>query len=189
MGDDKQKFSVPAIQPAFIDEFSETAGRYAAARRPRELPSFSTPLTRTTPAASRFAMPNLRVARPGAVMAVYGYNWIYLSPQLDPVVDEWLLRPIEPYWLPNLRLLWRGYRTIDFPFEEITAPRLTLYLSRDLDQLLSYCRTWSATRSKIATEGEQFLAAARAALAGAWGNPQLPRTVVMPITARLGRVS
>src|SRR5665213_237412 len=129
-----------------------------------------------------------RVARPGAVLGGYGYNWFYLSPQLDPLVDQWLLRPIEPYWLPNLRLLWHGYRTIDFPFEEITEPRLALYLSWNLDQLLNYCRTWSATRSKIAAEGEQFLAAARDALAGVWGNPELRRTVVMPITARLGRV-
>jgi SAM-dependent methyltransferase len=64
-----------------------------------------------------------RVARPGCLLAVYGYAWFYLSAQLDPLIDRWLLRPIEPYWLPNLRLLWHGYRTIEFPFEEIAEPR------------------------------------------------------------------
>ena len=129
-----------------------------------------------------------RVARPGALLAVYGYNWFYLSPQLDLLVDRWLLRPIESYWLPNLRFLWHGYRTIDFPFEEITEPRLAMYLSWNLAQLLSYYRTWSATRSRIAAEGEQFLADARDALAAAWDDPEHRRTVVMPITARLGRL-
>ena len=129
-----------------------------------------------------------RVARPAAVLAVYSYDWFYLSPALDPVVDRWLLQPIEPYWLPNLRLLWHRYRSIDFPFEEVTEPRLAMYLSWNLAQLLSYCRTWSATRSKIAAEGERFLTDAHDALAEAWGDPDQRHTVVMPITARLGRL-
>ena len=129
-----------------------------------------------------------RIARPRALLAVYGYNWFYLSPQLDPLVDRWLLRPIEPYWLPNLRMLWHGYRTIDFPFQEVTEPRLALYLTWNLEQLLNYCRTWSATRSKVAVEGAQFLADARDALTSVWGNPHQRRTVVMPITARLGKL-
>jgi SAM-dependent methyltransferase len=259
--DDKPRDSTPAVQPAFIDEFSDTAGCYAVARPtyPAALFKFLADLAparhrawdcgtgngqaaaglaeffdfveasdasseqirharphprvryRVAPAQAsglpdrsvdlisvaqalhwfdrqQFYLEVRRVARSGAALAVYGYNWFYLSPQLDSIVDQWLLRPIEPYWLPNLRLLWHGYRTIDFPFEEITEPRLALYLSWNLDQLLNYCRTWSATRSKIAAEGEQFLAAARDALAGVWGNPELRRTVVMPITARLGRV-
>ena len=36
-----------------------------------------------------------------------------------------------------------------------------MYLSWNLQQLLSYVRTWSATRRKIAADGEQFLAQAR----------------------------
>jgi SAM-dependent methyltransferase len=129
-----------------------------------------------------------RVARPGALLAVYGYNWFYISPQLDALVNQWLLRPIESYWLPNLRVLWGGYRTIDFPFEAVTEPRLALYLTWNLEQLMSYCRTWSATRNKVAAEGEEFLADAHEALSSAWGNPEDHRTVVMPITARLGKV-
>jgi hypothetical protein len=64
----------------------------------------------------------------------------------------------------------------------------TGYRDWNLDQLLSYYLTWSATRNKIAAEGERFLADAHAALALAWGNPQQSRPVVMPISARLGRL-
>ncbi|MGH3427405.1 MAG: methyltransferase domain-containing protein [Mycobacteriales bacterium] len=129
-----------------------------------------------------------RVARPGALLAIYGYNWFRLSPQLDLLVDQWLLQPIEAYWLPNLRLLWQGYRTIDFPFEDVTEPSLTLCMTWDLNQLLSFYRTWSATRSKIAAEGEQFLVEAHRGLATAWGEANQTRAVVMPLAARLGRV-
>jgi len=137
----------------------------------------------------RFYAEVRRVARPGALLAAYGYDWFYLSPEIDVLVDRWLLRPLEPYWLPNLKLLWHHYRTIDFPFEEVTAPRLATYMRWSLEQLLSYCRTWSATRSRIADEGEEFLNDARDALASAWGDPAQSRTVVMPITARLGRLT
>jgi SAM-dependent methyltransferase len=138
---------------------------------------------------AKFYPEALRVARPGCVLAVYGYTWFYLSAQLDALIDRWLLRPIESYWSPDVRLLWHGYRTIEFPFQEITAPRLAMHLSWNLDQLLSYYLTWSATRSKIAAEGERFLADAYQALAAGWGDPQQARTVVMPISARLGRLS
>jgi SAM-dependent methyltransferase len=129
-----------------------------------------------------------RVARPSALLAVYGYDWLYLAPEIDPIVNRWLLRPIEPYWLPNLRLLWHRYRTIDFPFAELAEPRLAMNQSWNLDQLLNYYRTWSATQSKIAAEGEQFIADARNALVAAWGDPDGRHRAVMPIITRLGRV-
>jgi SAM-dependent methyltransferase len=129
-----------------------------------------------------------RVARPGGLLAVYGYAWLYLSAQLDALINRWLLRPIEAFWLPNLQLLWHGYRTIEFPYEEITAPRLAIHLDWNLDQLLSYYLTWSATRGKIAAEGDRFIADAYHGLAAAWGDPQQSRPVVMPIAVRLGRL-
>jgi SAM-dependent methyltransferase len=130
-----------------------------------------------------------RVARPGALLAIYGYDWGYISPQLDALMQRWLLSVIEPYWLPNVRLLWHRYRTIEFPFQEVPEPRLAAYLNWNLEQLMSYYRTWSATRSKIAAEGEQFLTDAREAMAAAWGDPSKPRTMVMPIVVRLGRIA
>ena len=136
----------------------------------------------------RFYAEVRRVARPRALLAVYGYDWFYLSPEIDPIVNRWLLRPIESYWLPNLRLLWHRYRTIDFPFAELPEPRLAMYQSWNLDEMLSYYRTWSAARGKIAAEGEHFLADARTALAAVWGDPDRRRTAVMPIITRLGRV-
>jgi ubiquinone/menaquinone biosynthesis C-methylase UbiE len=129
-----------------------------------------------------------RIACPNAVLAVYGYDWVYFSPKIDPIVNRWLLQPIESYWLPNLRLLWHRYRTIDFPFTELPEPRLAMYQSWTLDHLLSYYRTWSATRNKIAAEGEHFLADARTALVAVWGDPVRRRRAVMPMITRLGRI-
>jgi SAM-dependent methyltransferase len=138
---------------------------------------------------ARFFREVQRVARPGALIAVYGYSWFYVAPSLDALTDLWLLQPVQSFWLPNNRLLWDGYRTIDFPFEEIAAPNLAIHLTWTLDQLFDYYLTWSATRRKIAADGSSFIAAARDAMEPAWGDPKRQRHVVMPIGARLGKVT
>jgi ubiquinone/menaquinone biosynthesis C-methylase UbiE len=95
---------------------------------------------------ARFFREVQRVAKPEALIAVYGYNWFYITPSLDALTDLWLLNPIQSFWLPNNRLLWDGYRTIDFPFDEIAAPNLAIHLTWTLDQLFDYYLTWSAAR-------------------------------------------
>jgi Methyltransferase domain len=137
----------------------------------------------------RFHAEVRRVGRAGAIIAVYGYSWFYISPEIDEISDRQLLRPVEPYWPPNNRLLWDGYSTIAFPYAEIRPPRLALHLGWTLGQLLDYYRTWSAPRRRIAREGDGFLIEARNALAAAWGDPQRARHVVMPLSVRIGRLA
>jgi len=129
-----------------------------------------------------------RVVRPRGLIAVYGYNWFYLTPELDELSNRWLIEPIENYWSPKIRLLGAGYRTIDFPFEELTAPPLAVHQSWNLDELFSYYLTWSATHRKVVQEGDGFITAARAAFDAAWGTPTERRHVVMPLALRFGRL-
>jgi SAM-dependent methyltransferase len=136
----------------------------------------------------RFFSEVRRVARPGALVAVYGYSWFYLTPTIDELTNRWLLQPVESFWSPNNRLLWDGYRTIPFPFEELTSPCLAIHLTWTLDQLFEYYLTWSAPRRKIAAESNSFVGEARAAFESAWGDPTRARHVVMPLTVRLGRL-
>ena len=84
----------------------------------------------------RFFEEARRVLKPGGIIAVIGSSWFYIDPSIDPVVDGFLLQPIDGYWTANNQLLWDGYRSIRFPFREITAPRLAIHLEWSLDQLL-----------------------------------------------------
>jgi SAM-dependent methyltransferase len=136
----------------------------------------------------RFFSEVRRIARPGALMAAYGYNWFYVSPAIDELTDRWLLQPVQSYWSPNNRLLWDGYRTIAFPFEEVASPCLAIHLTWTLDRLFDYYLTWSAPRRKIMADGDGFVGVARRALESAWGDPAQPRHVVMPLSVRLGRL-
>jgi SAM-dependent methyltransferase len=129
-----------------------------------------------------------RVARPGALLAVYGYSWFYITPKIDALTNRWLLQPIQSYWPPNNRLLWDGYRTIVFPFDDVASPCLAIHLTWTLDQLFECYLTWSGPRRMIAASGDGFVEEAKRAFAAAWGDPKQARHVVMPLAVRLGRV-
>ena len=137
----------------------------------------------------RFFAEAKRVARPSALLAIYGYTWFYLTPALDALTDRWLLQPVQSHWSANNRLLWDGYRTIEFPFEEIPSPCLAIHLTWTLDQLFDYYLTWSAPRRKIAADGDGFVIEARHVFESAWGDPAQFRHVVMPLSVRLGRLA
>jgi SAM-dependent methyltransferase len=126
-----------------------------------------------------------RVARPRGLLAVYGYAWFYVSPAIDNVVNEYLLEPLAAYSAPQLKLLWDGYRTVDFPFEEILPPRMAIHVRWSLDQLLGYCATWSSMREHLKTTGEEFLQEARERLSEAWGDESHTRNIVIPLSIRL----
>ncbi len=136
---------------------------------------------------TRFFAEAKRVLKPNGIIAVFGYTWFYISPAIDALVNEHLLEPAAPYWLPNNQLLWDGYRTIEFPFEELTPPQLAIHVRWNLEQVLAYYLTWSGPRAAIRALGNAFVLRAEELLRDAWGNPDELRPVVMPLVVRIGR--
>ena len=85
------------------------------------------------------------------------------------------------------KLLLAGYRTIDFPFVEITTPEFMLEQRWDLSQLAGLLRTWSATARYSAEHGIDPVADVEAALAKEWGDTSELRVVRWPLYLRAGR--
>ncbi|MGH8132330.1 MAG: SAM-dependent methyltransferase, partial [Steroidobacteraceae bacterium] len=65
-----------------------------------------------------------------------------------------LLQPIAGHWAPNNKLLWDGYRTIEFPLRELPAPHIAIHVKWSLEQLFGYYLTWSATRAYLKSHGD-----------------------------------
>lgn len=127
-----------------------------------------------------------RVARPGALLAV----WNYPRPRLaDPALDELLFdfyeRVVGPYWPPERRHIESGYRTLPFPFEELAHPEFGIGFDWDLDRLVGYLSSWSATSRYRREVGSDPLPALRAAFEPAWPAGGVAR-VHMPIVLRAG---
>lgn len=122
-----------------------------------------------------------RVLKPGGAFAAWGYDWFKVSPEIDQLIEQHVLSKISTFWAPQNRILWEGYRAVEFPFERISTPQFELRMEWSLEHLFAYLHSWSATRRCMEREGDQFFLAAFNATQAAWGDPQQKRTVVMPL--------
>jgi hypothetical protein len=59
----------------------------------------------------------------------------------------------------------------------------------NLDHLLGYLQTWSSTQRFIAATGSDPLEQIIDGLGRAWGDPQQVRTVIWPLTLRVGVIN
>jgi len=128
-----------------------------------------------------------RVLVPGGCVAVWTSYTTQVAPAVDAVLERFRER-VRDYWPPERRWVEEQYRPLPFPFAEIAAPEFAVREEWNLDRLLGYLGTWSASRRYRELSGEDPVALARAELAAAWGDPSRRRLVRQPIHLRVGRV-
>jgi SAM-dependent methyltransferase len=137
----------------------------------------------------RFYAEARRVLKPGGVLAVWTYGVQTLADKrVNAHVQHFYREVVGPYWPPERALVEAGYRTIDFPFDELAAPAFEMSADWPLDRLLGYFRSWSATGRYVAENGDDPVDALASRLAPLWGNPDSPRTVAWPLAIRAGRI-
>jgi SAM-dependent methyltransferase len=90
-----------------------------------------------------------RVAKPNAILAIWGYGLLKVNSEFDKKLDIFYQNVIGPYWDPERRLIDQRYQTIPFPFEEIEAPNFYFKKQWSLSQLEGYLSTWSAVQKFI----------------------------------------
>ena len=128
-----------------------------------------------------------RVTRPGGLVAATCYYEPSVTPEVDPVLRRWE-EFIRPYWTPERVWVDEGYRTIPFPFPELSTPRFELAIDSSLARFIGYLGTWSATRTFVRQHGSDPLAAFIPEFTAAWGDPQTVRTLRWKFHVRLGRI-
>jgi SAM-dependent methyltransferase len=131
-----------------------------------------------------------RVARPGALFCAWGYAWFDCAPEVAAEFAQPLRALLEPFWAPNNRILWDGYRDADiaFPFARLPVPPFAIEAHWTIDAMIAYVQTWSAYKlarqdARAAAELERLCAAARLRLAA-----RGPLAARMPLSVVAGRV-
>ena len=130
-----------------------------------------------------------RVARPRGILAVWCYQLHNISPEIDAIVTRLYSDIVGPYWPPERKIVEDGYRTIAFPFDELTTPGFELVHSWDLEHLLGYMGSWSSTQRYRKQIGADPLPLIAQDLEAAWGDPAMTRNVIWPLHLRVGRIS
>ena len=135
----------------------------------------------------RFWLEVTRVLKSDGLFAAWGYDWFSISPKIDQIIQKSILDIIASYWSPRARLVWNGYRDVDFPFQPIPVPSMTLEVSWNLSELLNYLHTWSATRQCMEQQGTEFFEILGQRLLEVWGEADERKEVKMNLHVIAGR--
>lgn len=127
-----------------------------------------------------------RVVKPGGILAVWGYSMLTIDAAIDKFIHEFYYNTVGPYWDDARKVVEDEYRSIEFPFEQISCPRFSIKVEWTLRQLGGYLSSWSATQKFIKEKGydpvEPFLDDVR----NIWDGQE--KQVAFPLFSKIGRV-
>jgi SAM-dependent methyltransferase len=125
-----------------------------------------------------------RIVKPGGLLAAWCYQKSSVEADIDPVLDA-MFDEVEDYWPPERDIVMNCYRDIVFPWPEIEVPPISMIEDWTVEQMLGYCRTWSASQRYQEDRGIDPVAAHESELRHAWG--EVTRAVNWPLTIRVAR--
>jgi SAM-dependent methyltransferase len=137
----------------------------------------------------RFYREARRVAVERGVIAAWSYGSAELVGALGEAYRRFEHVTMGPYWPAERRYVIDVYQTIEFPFEELEFPSMTLDAVWTRDQLLGYMRTWSATTRFVARHDTDPILNFAREIHTLWPDAQERKSVSWPLTVKAGRIS
>ena len=128
-----------------------------------------------------------RVLAPAGVVAVWTYERSTVNPAVDAVFMRLYEDVLGPFWPAERAHVVDGYARLSFPFQPIVPPAFDMRCEWTLPQYLAYLSSWSASARYQQAHGSDPVALVADAMAAAWGDPLVPRTVRWPLLVRAGR--
>ena len=111
-----------------------------------------------------------------------------INPQIDKIsnrldVDGEIL---GSYWDKEARYVKEKYKTISFPFKEISVPVFKTTLYWNLHQLWDYMKTWSSVKKYYSENKRNPLDLVKLEVKDLWGNDFDRKEVTWNINMRAG---
>ncbi|HWS73341.1 MAG TPA: class I SAM-dependent methyltransferase [Thermoanaerobaculia bacterium] len=129
-----------------------------------------------------------RVAKRGAVIALFSYGPRDLADAVGPAVHRFQEEVLDGFWPERIQYVHDRYTTLPLPFDEIAAPSFFMSAEWNLEELLAVLDTWSASQRYFQQWGTRAVDAIAPDLARAWGEPAAKRELRWPLFVRAGRV-
>jgi len=133
----------------------------------------------------RFYREARRLLKPNGIFAASAYNLLHIESAIDEIVNRYYFEVVGPFW-PAERALVEKFEELPFPFPEIKAPLFAMIARWNLEHLVGYLRSWSATQRFIAATQRDPLKEIVDELRAVWGGSNQWRRVVWPLTVRVG---
>jgi ubiquinone/menaquinone biosynthesis C-methylase UbiE len=128
-----------------------------------------------------------RVGKKDSVLAVWGYERCSVNAEIDTLFSDFYSNIVGPYWDPARKLIENEYQDIEFPFEEIPAPKFEIKVEWTLEHYAGYLSSWSATQKYIKANGVDPLPMLIEKLNLYWQSGST-RVITFPVFLRLGKI-
>lgn len=130
-----------------------------------------------------------RVAKPGAVIAVWGYH----IPQCDDaainqLINHFYTDTVGRYWDGERKYVDEYYRTVPFPYEELPAREFAIGVSWSPADLPGYLSSWSSVQHFIKENGYNPVDEFAERLSGLWPAAAGTLPFRFPVFMRIGRI-
>lgn len=132
----------------------------------------------------RFYPTAKRCLKPGGILAIIGYGLLESNKETDDLTGYLYKQILEPYWDDERRYIEEEYKTLPFPFDEVSTPEFTSEHSWDFEHLAGYLKTWSAVKKYEEDKGHNPVDAISEDLKKAFGERGIVR---FPILLRVGK--
>ncbi len=129
-----------------------------------------------------------RVLKLNGIIAIWTYNLLQISAEIDALVYAFYSGEIDAFWPSERCLVENDYRDIAFPFAPVTTPVFEMQTIWSFDQLLGYLGTWSAVQKYKLSTGKDPVAAFAKKIAEAWGDLLQKKRALWPMRVRAGRL-
>jgi SAM-dependent methyltransferase len=131
-----------------------------------------------------------RVLKSNGVIAAWAYGPpSILNSQVDKIVKHFHDHTLNEYWLAENRLIEMGYSTIPFPFQQIKSPEFFYETKMNLDELLGYLNTWSATQRFIDGNGFNPTVELFGNLKAVWKDKDSKVSLTWKLILKVGKIS
>ena len=127
-----------------------------------------------------------RVLKDDGVLAISSYKVLEITPEIDAIIWKFYRETTAPFWPPERDLVETDYMNIRLPFPELPHRQFEIRTRWNLNQLLGYLRTWSATQRFIAARGFDPVNSLLEEIGTVWKNPEEVREIKWPLHLRVG---
>jgi len=129
-----------------------------------------------------------RVGKKDGIIAVWSYDMHKINPQIDKVTDRLDVdgEILGSYWEKETKYVKEKYKTIPFPFNEISVPAFKTTLYWNLHQLWDYMKTWSSVKRYCSENKRDSLDLVKLEVNTLWGDEHDKKEVNWNINIRAG---
>jgi SAM-dependent methyltransferase len=135
----------------------------------------------------RFYKEAERVLKQNGIIAVWTYNLLTISAELDKIIKLFYFNVVGEFWPPERKLVENGYENIPFPFHRLPSPSFRMSAKWTVEQLMGYLATWSAVKRYRDSKGNNPVESIEKELTRLWDNRSGVMDVYWPLSVVIGK--